>query len=184
MTLPSWRSAWGFSPSLLECSGLVWPSPQCLSSGFYLWAFYFVAVAFLAWRMFLPERQAAFYAAAGGHAALLLDAHSACRHGQSGSEFGGRAGHRGCGRIVPGGAHHQPLCAGEAPEANLRRADRGNDRLQAVPDSVQVGAPRHRKVLGIEDARRPRSCTERHYGRGWNTRKYWLGRKSCCFARP
>jgi hypothetical protein len=31
----------------------------------YLWAFYFVAVAFLAWRMFLPEKQAPVPAAAG-----------------------------------------------------------------------------------------------------------------------
>jgi uncharacterized membrane protein YfcA len=56
--LVAWKPAIALSVVTTACAPIGAYLAQIVNAS-YLWAFYFVAVAFLAWRMFLPEKQAA-----------------------------------------------------------------------------------------------------------------------------
>lgn len=151
----------------------------------WLWSFYFAAVVFLAWRMFLPDASdatrtrepnltlalvlaAPISVVAGmlgvGPGFLLLPTlilvgfepkHAAAVNGLAVTPpsfsalvphvatanrpgTGSDTGRRRRSGVVLRRAHHQPVRAGQAPEAGLRRADRRDDGVQAVPASAAL----------------------------------------------
>jgi hypothetical protein len=69
--LVAWRPAILLAVVTTVCAPIGGYLAQIVNAS-YLWAFYFVAVAFLAWRMFLPEKQAPGPAAAEPNLKLAL----------------------------------------------------------------------------------------------------------------